>query len=170
MGNDKTPLTHPQKITFKGIFEPNNVYDSMKSFLSENKNYDLSEPSISEKRSGEALSLECEIEAKTLTADHIMTQITLEMELSGEDKIIIDEQGVEHRYIEGEAKLVIYSFLELNDNAHAHKHPVSELFSKIYQKYFNTSEMKMLQSKAVSDVNDTITRFKQVTNMVVSLK
>lgn len=170
MGNDKTPLTDPQTISFEGIFEPDNVYSSLKDFLEANKNYDLGESMVSEKRKGDTLSLETEIEAMNLVADHMSTVITCELELNGKDQIVVDDNGVEHRYINGSAKLTIYSFLVQNDNAHAHKSPVSELFTKIYQKYFNKSEMDMIKNRAVGDVNDTITRFKQLTNMTVSLK
>lgn len=165
MGNDKTPLTFPQTFEYKGIFEPNFVYDGLKSFLEEGKGYDGSEKEVKEKNIGDTRELKCEFQAELDATDHIRYDIQIEIDMRGKNVVVEDDNGVEHIYIDGKAFLKIYSFLVFNDNKHRHKSPFVEFFLKVYSKYFNTSEMAMLSKKAKNDVSETITRFKQLTNM-----
>lgn len=165
MGNDKTPLTFPQTLEYEGIFEPNHVYDGLKSFLEDGKGYDGSEKEVKEKNLNDERELICEFGADLHATDYIHYNIQLEIEMRGKNVIVEDKNGVEHLYIDGEAKMKIYSFLIINDNKHRHKNPLVEFFAKVYTKYFNTSEMAMLSKKAKKDVSETITRFKQLTNM-----
>lgn len=165
MGNDKTPLTYPQVFEYKGIFEPNYVYDGLKSFLEDGKGYDGSEKEVKEKNIGDSRELICEFQAELDATDHIRYDIELEIEMKGKNVVVEDDNGVEHLYIDGEASMKIYSFLVINDNKHRHKSPIVEFFFKVYTKYFNTSEMATLSKIAKKDVSETITRFKQLTNM-----
>lgn len=165
MGNDRTPLTEPQQYTFTGIFDPDYVYSALKKYLEEGKAYDSSEKKVEEKRVGDELEIDIELEMELHATDHIHYIITLEIEMKGTDAIVVDKLGVEHRYIDGTAYLNIYSFLILNDNNHRHGSFFTEFFARVYDKYYNTGEMAMLTKKGKKDVADTITRFKQLTNM-----
>lgn len=165
MGNDKTPLTDPQTFTYEGVYDPDYVYSAMKDFLEQAKNYDGTEKEVDEKRTDGELHLDCEFEAETHITDHIHFLIETKFEMSGTDAVVVDKNGAEHRCVDGKAKMKISSFLVLNENNHIHKNFFVEFFSKVYDKYFNTSEMAMLSKKAKKDVSETITRFKQLTNM-----
>ena len=165
MGKDKTPLTDPQVFTFEGVFDPHYVYSGMKSFLEATKNYDGTEKKMEEKRLGDEMKLFAEFMGEAHLSDYIHLIIETEFDMKGKDVIVVDKEGVEHIYVEGEATLEIYSFIVKDDNKHRHESPLVEFVNKIYQAYYNTSEMKMLSKKAKKDVADTITRFKQLTNM-----
>ncbi|MFP4401974.1 MAG: hypothetical protein ACLFPL_01980 [Candidatus Nanoarchaeia archaeon] len=165
MSNDKTPLTDPQTFTYEGVFDPDYVYSAMKDFLEQSKNYDGSEKKVEEKRIGGELHMECDFDADMHMTDHIHFKIETEFKMSGKDALVVDRNGAEHPCIEGIAEMKICSFIIINDNNHRHKNFFVEFFSKVYDKYFNTSEMGMLSKKARKDVSETITRFKQLTNM-----
>ena len=167
MGNDKTPLTDPQDFSYSGVFDPDFVYSQLKDFLEVNKNYDISENNVAEKRKEDFLSIDSKYSAEIDYNDYTTFVIQIETVLEGNDKIVVDSNGVEHRFIEGKADLKIYSFLLLNEHNHAHKSPLVEFFNKIYNKYYNKSEIGMLKQKAERDISDTITRFKQLVNMKV---
>ncbi|MCH8519628.1 MAG: hypothetical protein LAT82_02640 [Nanoarchaeota archaeon] len=165
MGNDKTPLTDPQVFTFHGVFDPHYVYSGMKSFLETTKNYDGTEKKMEETKLGETYEMVAEFMGEAHLSDHIHLEIELEFEMEGKEVIVVDKEGVEHIYLEGEATLEIFSFIVKNENKHRHDSPLVEFVNKIFQAYYNTSEMKMLSKKAKKDVSETITRFKQLTNM-----
>ena len=165
MGNSKTPLTWPQEFTFQGIFEPDVVYSQLKDFLEVSKNYDLSENDIREKRENTFFKIDSKYSAEMHATETMDFFMMIETVLQGEDQVVVDNNGVEHMYINGQAYLKIYSFLSVNDHKHAHKHPLIIFFNRVYNKYFNTTEMGMLKKKAESDVKDTIAKFKQLVNM-----
>ncbi|MFT4244455.1 MAG: hypothetical protein ACMXYB_03300 [Candidatus Woesearchaeota archaeon] len=165
MGKDRTPLTQPQVFTFEGIFDPHYVYSGMKSFLENTKNFDGTEKKLEEKKLGEEMKLFTKFTAEAHISDYIWLIIETEFDMKGKELTVVDKEGVEHVYVEGEASLEIYSFIVKDDNKHRHANSYIEFFNKIFQAYYNTSEMKMLSKKAKKDVTDTITRFKQLTNM-----
>lgn len=165
MGNDKTPLTNPQNFEFKGIFEPNSIFDGIKDFLEKGKGYDVSEKAIKEKNLDDAREFLYEFGAEIDATDHIRYDIQIELKMKGKNVTVEDNNGTEHLFIDGEVGFKIYSFIVINDNKHRANNFFVEFFSKIYTKYFNSSEMSILKKKAEKDVAETITRFKQLSNM-----
>ena len=165
MGNDKTPLTSPQVFSYNGIFEPDVLHASLKDFLEVDRNYDITENEVNEVRKDDFLSISTEFDGIIHLTDYIEFQIYVQLDVEGNDKVVTDNNGAEHRYIEGSAKMKIFSFITQNDNNMNHSAPIVEFFRRVYNAYFNNSEMKLLKDRSEKDVKDTITRFKQLTNM-----
>lgn len=157
---DKIPLTPEQTIKLDGYFDMQKTYRAIKTYLDNNRHYDLSEKEFNEKNNGSSRNLFIYTQGDLYFTDWLKIVIVYKLYLNGDD-VELEVDGKTKKYTKGSGKLEVFMYGDADYMEKRKSSPFLTFVGKLYDKFFNADEIKKLKKKAKVDSEGLIKIFKQ---------
>lgn len=157
---DKIPLTNEKAIVVEGYFNISETYNAIKSFLEDQRHYDMGESIFTEKNDGNSRYLYSVMAGDFAYSDYLKIIIPIKLELKG-DEVEVEENGKKIILVKGSAKLVTTAYGDADWMGKRKSTPFMTFFVKMVDKFYGKDPMKKFMKKGADDVDALVAVLKK---------